>query len=69
MVFGARAALVSGDDNRHFAEDVVGAGRELAERAAAHLLIVFRELAAQRGGAVGAQHLGHARERGGRATG
>ncbi len=64
VVFGTCASRVSGDDDRHLAEDVVGTLRELPERSAAHLLVVFRELAAQRGGAVGAKHLGHARQPG-----
>ena len=62
MVFGARAVLVSCDDDGDLAEDVPRARRELAERAAAHLLVVLGELAAQRGGAVRPEDLGHARE-------
>ena len=69
MVFGARAAFVSGDDDGHLAEDVVRPLREFPERAAAHFLVVLRELAAQRGGAVGAKDLGHACQRGGCAPG
>ena len=69
MVFSARASRVSSDDDCHLAEDVLGPFRELPERAAAHLLVVFREFAAQRGGAVGTEDLGHARQRGGRAPG
>ena len=69
MVFGACASRVSGDNDRHLAEDVVGTFRELSERTAAHLLVVLRELAAQRGGAVGAKDLGHACQRGGCAPG
>ena len=69
MVFGARAAFVSGDDDGHLAEDIVRPLRELSERAAAHLLVVLRELAAQRGGAVRPEDLGHARECGGCAPG
>ena len=69
MVFGARAVLVPGDDDRHLAEHVARALRELSERSAAHLLVVFRELAAQRGGALRPEDLGHARECGGGAPG
>ena len=69
MVFGARASSVSGDDDRHLAEHVLGTRRELTERSTAHLLVVLREFTAQRGGAVGTEDLGHARQRGGRATG
>ena len=69
MVFGARAAFVPGDDDGHLAEDIVRPLRELSERAAAHLLVVLREFAAQGCAAVTAQHLRHARECGGRAPG
>ena len=69
MVFGARAAFVPGNDDGDLTEDVVGPLREFPERAAAHFLVVFRELAAQGCAAVAAQHLGHANERGGCAPG
>ena len=47
VVFGVRAAFVSCDDDGDFAEDVARARRELSQCAAAHLLVVFGELAAQ----------------------
>ena len=50
-------------------EHVVGAGRQLPEGASAHLLVVLGEFAAQRGGPVRPEDLGHARERGGCAPG
>ena len=69
MVFGARAAFVSGDNDGHLAEDAVRPLREFPERAAAHFLVVFRKFAAQGCAAVAAQHLGHASECGGCAPG